>query len=140
MGGPWSFKRVLSISIILICFCWWTASRRRAEYVTHSRTHKILIWIFLCGFMLGLSQSVVLRNVRIVVVLLRLFWWARQDSNLGPIHYECTALTSWATGSLLSIPTLFITFQNKIYLKILKHVLSFYPVSTSPIKYSTIIL
>ena len=21
-------------------------------------------------------------------------WWARQDSNLGPIHYECTALTS----------------------------------------------
>ena len=20
-------------------------------------------------------------------------WWARQDSNLGPIHYECTALT-----------------------------------------------
>jgi len=19
-------------------------------------------------------------------------WWARQDSNLGPIHYECTAL------------------------------------------------
>ena len=22
------------------------------------------------------------------------FWWARQDSNLGPIHYECTALTN----------------------------------------------
>ena len=21
-------------------------------------------------------------------------WWARQDSNLGPIHYECTALTN----------------------------------------------
>ena len=25
-------------------------------------------------------------------------WWARQDSNLGPIHYECTALTNRATG------------------------------------------
>ena len=46
------------------------------------------------------------------------------------VLYECTALTSWATGPLLSIVTLFITFQNKIYLKILKHVLSFYPVST----------
>ena len=23
-----------------------------------------------------------------------LYWWARQDSNLGPIHYECTALTN----------------------------------------------
>ena len=22
------------------------------------------------------------------------WWWARQDSNLGPIHYECTALTN----------------------------------------------
>ena len=22
------------------------------------------------------------------------FWWARRDSNLGPIHYECTALTN----------------------------------------------
>ena len=28
------------------------------------------------------------------VVPPRLFWWARQDSNLGPIHYECTALTN----------------------------------------------
>jgi len=26
--------------------------------------------------------------------LLSNVWWARQDSNLGPIHYECTALTS----------------------------------------------
>ena len=24
----------------------------------------------------------------------KFFWWARQDSNLGPIHYECTALTN----------------------------------------------
>ena len=21
-------------------------------------------------------------------------WWAHQDSNLGPIHYECTATTN----------------------------------------------
>ena len=55
---------------------------------------KILFcWIFI-GFLLRIFQSVVLRNVRIVIVLLRLFWWARQDSNLRPIHYECTALTA----------------------------------------------
>ena len=54
------------------------------------------------------------------------------------ILYECTALTSWATGPLLSIPTLFITFQNKIYLKIPKHVLMYTPCTSSPIKYRSI--
>ena len=91
---------------------------------THSRTQKILFWWTFIGFLLRIFQSVVLRNVRIVIVLLRLFWWARQDSNLGPIHYECTALTSWATGPLLSIVTLFIFFILKIYLIILIHVLN----------------
>ena len=46
----------------------------------------------------------------------------------------------WATGPLLSIVTLFITFQNKIYPKILKHVPMYNPCTTSPIKYRTIIL
>ena len=55
------------------------------------------------------------------------------------VLYECTALTSWATGPLLSILTLFITFQIKIYLKILTQVLSSNPVPTAPIKYRTII-
>ena len=26
--------------------------------------------------------------------LLKIKWWARQDSNLGPIHYECTPRTN----------------------------------------------
>ena len=56
------------------------------------------------------------------------------------VLYECTALTSWATGPLLSIVTLFITFQNKIHLKILTHVLCSNPAPTTPIKYRTIIL
>ena len=25
------------------------------------------------------------------MINLLILWWARQDSNLGPIHYECTA-------------------------------------------------
>ena len=92
---------------------------------THSRTHKILFcWIFI-GFLLRIFQSVVLRNVRIVIVLLRLFWWARQDSNLRPIHYECTALTSWATGPSCCIATLFIFFILKIYLKVLSYVFKY---------------
>ena len=56
------------------------------------------------------------------------------------VLYECTALTSWATGPLLSIHTLFITFQIKIYLKILTRFLSSHPVPTTPIKYRIIII
>ena len=37
-------------------------------------------------------------NIEVLFSNLREFlenkWWARQDSNLGPIHYECTALTN----------------------------------------------
>ena len=36
--------------------------------------------------------------MRMWSILIDIIWWARQDSNLGPIHYECTALTTWATG------------------------------------------
>jgi hypothetical protein len=27
-------------------------------------------------------------------IVMLYFWWAHQDSDLGPPHYECAALTS----------------------------------------------
>ena len=49
-------------------------------------------------------------SLKLIIIL----WWARQDSNLGPIHYECTALTNWATGPNKYLFLLcFIIFINK---------------------------
>ena len=42
----------------------------------------------------------------------RIIWWAHQDSNLGPIDYESTALTNWAMGPQYLISVLMIT-QNR---------------------------
>ena len=52
---------------------------------THSRTHSD------AKFM---KIEKILKTLNLKNGLLSNVWWARQDSNLGPIHYECTALTS----------------------------------------------
>jgi phospholipid transport system substrate-binding protein len=46
------------------------------------------------GLSLARTQKYYLKSLRIFLIIKFHIWWARQDSNLGPIHYECTALTN----------------------------------------------
>ena len=46
---------------------------------THLRAHETVLDL-VCRLLLEKKNNFI--------------WWARQDSNLGPIHYECTALTN----------------------------------------------
>ena len=52
---------------------------------THSRTHSDVKFM---------KIEKILKTLNLKNGLLSNVWWARQDSNLGPIHYESTALTS----------------------------------------------
>ncbi len=55
----------------------------------------------LSSFHLAFHFYIISFVVWIVIVILALSWWARQDSNLGPIHYECTALTGLSYRPML---------------------------------------
>ena len=66
--------------------CWQNLSQISHFFpCTHSRTHSD------AKFM---KIEQILKTLNLKNGLLSNVWWARQDSNLGPIHYECTALTA----------------------------------------------
>ena len=55
-----------------------------------------ILWNFPCTHSDAKFMKIekILKTLNLKNGLLSNVWWARQDSNLGPIHYECTALTN----------------------------------------------
>ena len=60
------------------------------------------LWITLITSLIGVISFLASKNLKKKIIAElnkkslteKEIWWARQDSNLGPIHYECTALTN----------------------------------------------
>ena len=73
------------------------------------------LWITIITLLIGISSFLATKNLKKKIIdelnkkgltdkeiyllqklagISKIILWARQDSNLGPIHYECTALTN----------------------------------------------